>query len=108
MGKKLYVGNLNYNTTEEGLMDLFDECGEVVSSKLIVDPFTGKTKGFAFVEMSTDEEAQGAIEKLNGLEVEGRQIRVNEAFDKRNGGGRQGGGRNNNFRSGGGYNNNRY
>jgi RNA recognition motif-containing protein len=82
MAKKLYVGNLSYNTTEEGLRNLFSGFGAVASAKIIFDRETGNSKGFGFVEMSTDDEASAAIAGTNGREFEGRQIRVNEAMDK--------------------------
>jgi RNA recognition motif-containing protein len=94
MAKKLYVGNLSYNTTEDGLRNLFSGFGSVTSSKIIFDRDSGNSKGFGFIEMSTDEEASAAITGTNGQEFEGRQIRVNEAIDKppRRGGDRDGGG----------------
>jgi len=79
MGKKLYVGNLPYSVTDESLTAKFEECGTVDSVKIITDRDTGRSKGFGFVEMSNDEEAQAAIEKLNGVEVDGRALNVNEA-----------------------------
>jgi RNA recognition motif-containing protein len=79
MGKKLYVGNLPFSITEDGLADAFKKFGTVESAKLITDRDTGRSKGFGFVEMSTDAEAQEAIEKLDGQDLEGRQVRVNEA-----------------------------
>ena len=79
MGRKLYVGNLPYSTTEEGLNESFSQCGTVDSVKLITDRDTGRSKGFGFVEMSSDEEAQSAIQKFDGQEFDGRSIRVNEA-----------------------------
>ncbi len=82
MAKKVYVGNMNYATTEDGLRDLFAQYGQVVSVNIIVDRYTGKAKGFGFVEMNTDEEAAAAIAALNGFEYMGRQLRVNEAEDK--------------------------
>jgi RNA recognition motif-containing protein len=82
MAKKLYVGNLSYNTTEDGLRNLFSEFGSVASSKIIFDRDTGNSKGFGFIEMSTDEEAAAAITGTNGREFDGRQLRVNEAMDK--------------------------
>jgi RNA recognition motif-containing protein len=82
MSKKLYAGNLSYNTTEDSLRSLFSEFGTVESVKVIMDRDTGSSKGFGFVEMSTDEEAAAAIAGTNGREVDGRQIRVNEAMDK--------------------------
>jgi len=82
MSKKVYVGNMNYATTENALRDLFTQYGEVASVNIIVDRYTGKAKGFGFVEMNTEEEARAAIEALNGFEFMGRQLRVNEAEDK--------------------------
>jgi RNA recognition motif-containing protein len=82
MAKKLYVGNLSYNTTEDGLRNLFSGFGSVTSAKIIFDRETGNSKGFGFIEMSTDEEAAAAITGTNGHELEGRQLRVNEAIDK--------------------------
>ncbi len=79
MGNKLYVGNLPYSVTNESLADEFSKFGTVDSVKIITDRDTGRSKGFGFVEMSSDSEAQEAIEKLNGAELEGRQITVNEA-----------------------------
>ncbi|MDR2471068.1 MAG: RNA-binding protein [Treponema sp.] len=87
MAKKLYVGNLSYNTTEDGLRNLFSSFGSVTSVKIIFDRDTGNSKGFGFVEMGTDEEAAAAITGTNGKEHDGRQIRVNEAMDKPRGGG---------------------
>jgi RNA recognition motif-containing protein len=82
MAKKLYVGNLSYNTTEDGLRNLFSGFGSVSSAKIIFDRETGNSKGFGFIEMSTDEEASAAVTGTNGREFEGRQLRVNEAIDK--------------------------
>ncbi len=82
MGKKIYVGNLSYNTNEAGLNDLFQAHGKVVSAKIIMDRDTGKSKGFGFVEMDTDDEAKAAIAALNGADLDGRQIKVNESIDK--------------------------
>ena len=82
MAKKLYVGNLSYNTTEDSLRNLFAGFGTVASAKNIFDRETGNSKGFGFIEMNTDEEANAAIAGTNGQEFEGRQIRVNEAMDK--------------------------
>ena len=82
MGKKLYVGNLSYNTTEDNLRNFFAGYGNVASAKIIVDRDTGNSKGFGFIEMGTDEEASAAIAGTNGTELDGRQLRVNEAMDK--------------------------
>ena len=82
MGKKLYVGNLSYNTTEDTLRNFFAGFGTVASAKIIFDRETGNSKGFGFVEMGTDEEASAAITGTNATELDGRQIRVNEAMDK--------------------------
>ena len=86
----IYVGNLSYQTTEDELRDLFAEFGDVVSAKLIVDKFTGQSKGFGFVEMSNNSEAQKAMDELNGRDVNGRNITVNQARprqDRSRGGG---------------------
>jgi RNA recognition motif-containing protein len=82
MAKKLYVGNLAYATTEDGLRAKFGEFGTVVSAKIIMDRETERSKGFGFVEMSSDDEGNAAIAALNGKEFDGRTIRVNEAQDK--------------------------
>ena len=79
MGKNLYVGNLNYNTTEDTLRTLFSEFGEVDSVRVITDRYTGRSRGFGFVEMATEEEAEKAISELNGRMVEERQLRVDKA-----------------------------
>jgi RNA recognition motif-containing protein len=82
MSKKIYVGNLSYDTTEESLRTLFATHGEVVSVRAITDRMTGRSKGFAFVEMADDSEAKAAINALNGTDLDGRSIKVNEAVDK--------------------------
>lgn len=94
MGRRLYVGNLSFTVTESELSDLFSQAGTIDSVNLITDRGTGRSKGFGFVEMATDEEAQGAITKFNGQEFQGRQLTVNEARPKesRSGGGFGGGG----------------
>jgi RNA recognition motif-containing protein len=79
MGTKLYVGNLSFNTTENELQELFAQAGTVQEVSLMQDKFTGKSRGFAFVTMSSEEDAQNAISKLNGQTVEGRALTVNEA-----------------------------
>src|SRR5262249_54687079 len=79
MGKKIYVGNLPFSVTESSLSDLFGQHGTVDSCRLITDRDSGRSKGFGFVEMSTDEEAEKAIAALNGQDFEGRPLTVNEA-----------------------------
>ncbi len=79
MAKKLYVGGLSYSSTEDALKDTFSQAGTVESAVIITDKMSGRSKGFGFVEMSTDEEAQKAIEMFNGKELDGRAITVNEA-----------------------------
>ena len=80
----IYVGNLHYNVDEEDLKGIFEEYGEVKSVKLITDKFTGKSKGFAFVEMGNSESGQAAITALNEAELEGRNMKVNEARERTN------------------------
>ena len=92
MGKKLYVGNLTYGVTDSTLQQLFEPFGTVESAQVIMDRDTGRSKGFGFVEMGSDQEAQAAIAGLNGKEVEGRSLTVNEARPKPQGGGGGGGG----------------
>ncbi|MHC4664052.1 MAG: RNA recognition motif domain-containing protein [Planctomycetota bacterium] len=89
--KKLYVGNLSYDTTEDSLRTMFEEHGEVLSVAVITDRDTGRSKGFAFVEMSDDEAAQAAQGALDGAEIEGRTLKVNEARPRQNRGGGGGG-----------------
>lgn len=84
MANKLFVGSLAYSATEEQLNELFSSVGTVESAKIITDRETNRSKGFGFVEMSTDEEAQKAIKELNGKELEGRPIVVNEARPQEN------------------------
>ena len=91
MGKKLYVGNLTYEVTDGALEQMFAPHGAVQSAQVIMDRDTGRSKGFGFVEMGSDQEAQAAIAGLNGQEVSGRALTVNEARPKEGGGG--GGGR---------------
>ncbi len=79
MEKKLYVGGLSYETTEDALKDLFSQAGTVNSVAIILDKFSGKSKGFGFVEMSSEEEAKKAMEMLNGKDLDGRNITVDEA-----------------------------
>lgn len=82
MSKKIYVGNMNYKTDEETLKREFEAFGEVLSAKIVVDQMSRRSKGFAFVEMANDSEAMNAINALNGKEVDGRPLKVNEAIDK--------------------------
>ena len=102
MGTKLYVGNLSFNTTENELQELFSQAGTVQEVTLMQDKFTGKSRGFAFITMGSDEDAQNAISKFNGQTIEGRPLTVNEARPREprppgGGGGRGYGG------GGGGY-----
>lgn len=82
---QIYVGNMNYGMSEEDLKDVFTAYGEVVSTKIIIDRDTGRSKGFGFVEMSTEDEARAAIAELDGKEVSGRNLRVSEAQRKSQG-----------------------
>ncbi len=91
MGKRPYVGNLSYNSTELDLRDLFAKFGTVADAKLVTDRDTGRPRGFGFVEMSTDAEATAAISSLNGQELQGRALTVNEAQERSSGGGGRGG-----------------
>ena len=102
MGSKIYVGGLPYSATEQQLSDLFAAHGAVASARIITDKFTGQSRGFGFVEMSSDAEAQAAITALNGSEMGGRTLTVNEARpqEPRTGGG--GGGGRGGFGGGGG------
>ncbi|MBG59428.1 MAG: RNA-binding protein [Peredibacter sp.] len=95
MSAKIYVGNLSWNTENEGLESLFSQYGSVVSAKVITDRETGRSRGFGFIEMSNSDEAAAAIEALNNYEHDGRNLRVNEAEDKprKSFGGGNGGGR---------------
>lgn len=90
--KKLYVGNLPYGVTDDQLRELVSKAGTVTSATVITDSYSGRSKGFGFVEMSTDEEAQKAIELFNGYSMDGRTLKVNEARPKEEGGRRFGGG----------------
>ncbi|MBN1670845.1 MAG: RNA-binding protein [Kiritimatiellae bacterium] len=92
MATRLYVGNLSYDTTEGDLLGLFQKAGEVVSCDLIMDRYTNRSRGFAFVQMASDEEAQKAISELDGTELDGRALRVNEARPREDRGGGGGGG----------------
>jgi hypothetical protein len=92
MGKKLYVGNLPYSVGDSELSEMFAEHGSVVSAQVVLDRETGRSKGFGFVEMSTDEEANSAINGMNGKDINGRALTVNEARPKPGGGAGGGGG----------------
>lgn len=92
MGRKLYVGNLGYDVNDEQLSQLFSAHGTVDSASVIMDRSTGRSKGFAFVEMSSNEEAQAAMSALDGQDVGGRSIKVNEAKPRTDSGGGGGGG----------------
>ena len=115
MNNRLYVGNLSFHTTEDALMRAFSQVGEVTEAKLVIDRETGRSRGFGFVAMATDADAQKAIAELDGADLDGRPLRVNIAeerkpraggggggggFNRRPGGG--GGGRDGGFRGGGG------
>ena len=82
MGRKLYVGNIPFSADQQTLQDTFSQCGTVDSVNVITDRDTGQSKGFGFIEMSNDSEAQKAIQELNGTSLEGREIKVNEAKPK--------------------------
>ncbi len=97
----IYVGNLSWNLKDQDLSNLFASHGEVVSAKIVLDKFTNRSKGFGFVEMANDDQAQAAIAALNGSEVDGRNIVVNESRPKPEGGG-GGGFKKRSFGSGGG------
>lgn len=101
MGNRLYVGNLAFSTTEEALKDAFAEFGQVVEAKLMIERETGRSRGFAFVELATGEAARAAIEQMNGAVLDGRSLRVNEAEDRPERG-RGGGGGGGGFSRGGG------
>ncbi len=112
MAKKLYVGGISYTTTDDGLKQAFSQSGTVTSATIIMDKFSGRSKGFGFVEFENDAEADAAVESWNGKELDGRRLTVNEArpFQPRPAGGGGGGGRRfgsggggGGYRSGGGY-----
>jgi cold-inducible RNA-binding protein len=92
MAKKIYVGNVSYTTTDESLREAFAQHGDVTSATVVMDKMSGKSRGFGFVEMSNDDEALAAINAINGKEVDGRVLKVNEAYDKKPDGGNRGGG----------------
>jgi RNA recognition motif-containing protein len=110
MGKKLYVGNLSYDVTDSALEQMFAPHGTVQSAQVIMDRETGRSKGFGFVEMGSDQEAQAAIQALSGQMVGGRALTVNEARPREDrGGGRGGhGGGRGGYGGGGGYGGRRY
>jgi RNA recognition motif-containing protein len=103
MGTRLYVGNLPYAVTELDLRDLFGGIGTVTDAKIVTDRETGRPRGFGFVEMSSEDEARKAIEEINGRDVQGRQVAVKEAEERRGGSGGGGGGRGGYGGGGGGY-----
>ncbi|HEY6660567.1 MAG TPA: RNA-binding protein [Pyrinomonadaceae bacterium] len=105
MSTKLYVGNLAFQTTSQELQELFTQAGTVESANVVEDRDTGRSRGFAFIEMSTQDEANSAIEQFNGKEVGGRALKVNEAKPRENRGG--GGGRGFGGNRGGGFGGNR-
>lgn len=102
MGKKLYVGNLAFDATSADLQELFGQAGGCESAAVIMDHNTGQSRGFAFVEMASNAEAQKAIQQFDGQEFKGRALRVNEARDDNRGGGGGGGGRGRGGGGGGG------
>jgi len=91
MGKKLFVGNLNFKTTDDDLRTLFGQAGTIESATVMMDRATGRSRGFGFVEMSSDEEAEKAVKEFNGYEFQGRALNVNEARERTPGGPRAGG-----------------
>ena len=101
MATKLYVGNLSYQTTDQQLHDLFSEAGNVSSAQVVTDRYTGQARGFGFVEMATEDEAQQAIAAINGRNVDGRALVVNESRPREGGG--SGGGSRGGSGGGGGY-----
>ncbi|HLM62220.1 MAG TPA: RNA-binding protein [Pyrinomonadaceae bacterium] len=106
MSTKLYVGNLSFNTSNEDLQELFGQSGTVETVNIVEDRETGRSRGFGFVEMSTAEEGKAAIEQLNGKEIDGRSLTVNEARPREErgggGGGNRGGGGRGGYGGGGG------
>jgi RNA recognition motif-containing protein len=106
MSTKLYVGNLAFQTTSQELQQLFGQAGTVQSASVVEDRDTGRSRGFAFVEMSSEEEATSAIAQFNGKEIGGRALKVNEAKPRENRGGGGGGGRGFSDNRGGGYSGN--
>ena len=94
MGNRLYVGNLSFNTSEEGLFQTFGQFGGVEEAKIIMDRNTGRSKGFGFVTMESETSAQEALSKLNGADLDGRTLRVDEAEERKERSSNRGGGRN--------------
>ncbi|MDR1475153.1 MAG: RNA-binding protein [Holosporales bacterium] len=82
---KIYIGNMSYSTTENDLASLFGQCGNVTSASVIKDRYTGRSKGFGFVEFENNDSANAAVEKFNGYDLGGRQLRVNIAMNKQEG-----------------------
>jgi cold-inducible RNA-binding protein len=105
MSMKLYVGNLAFQTSSEDLQQLFSQAGTVESASVVEDRDTGRSRGFGFVEMSSKEEGEAAIQQFNGKEVNGRSLTVNEAKPREDRGGRGGGGGRGGFGGGGGRGN---
>ena len=103
MSKNLYVGNLPFRTSDQDLQEHFSQAGQVASVNIIMDKFSGKSRGFGFVEMATEEEARKAVEQLHGSQLDGRAITVAEARPKTEGGGGGGGGHHHREGGGGGY-----
>jgi RNA recognition motif-containing protein len=99
----IYVGNLSYGVSDDNLREVFEAFGAVSSAKVITDKYSGRSKGFGFVEMDNDAEANAAIEQLDGAEIDGRQVKVNEARPKEDNRGGGGGYRGGGNRGGGGY-----
>jgi RNA recognition motif-containing protein len=91
MAQKLFIGSLSFSTTSEGLREFFTQCGNVTSATVITDQFSGRSRGFGFVEMATPEEATAAVQRLNGKDLDGRQIKVEMAKPAGSGGGGGGG-----------------
>jgi RNA recognition motif-containing protein len=96
MSTKLYVGNLSFRVSDDDLFEHFSQVGSVESAKVVYDRETGRSRGFGFVEMASEDEANGAITQFNGAEYDGRNMVVNEARPREEGGGNRGGGRGNN------------
>lgn len=103
MGTKLFVGGLSWDTKDDSLANFFSSAGTVVSAQVITDKFSGRSKGFGFVEMGSEAEAQAAVEKLNGQELDGRTVAVNEARPQQPRDNRGGGGGGGGFNRGGGF-----